>query len=62
MVCRPRTAAAGGRPLAGLDGVEKVLTATRRPATAVRDAGTIVTAPASRIRSDTSIDAGSSPS
>jgi hypothetical protein len=28
----------------------------------VRDAGTIVTAPASRIRSDTSIDAGSSSS
>jgi hypothetical protein len=26
--CRPRTAAAGGRPQAGLEDVEKVLTAT----------------------------------
>jgi predicted kinase len=34
-----RTAVAGGRPQAGLEGVEKVLTATQQPGTAERDTG-----------------------
>ena len=39
---RPRTAAVGGRPQAGLEGVEKVFTATSTARQAEREAGMLL--------------------
>jgi hypothetical protein len=46
--CRSRTAAAGGRPQAGLEDVEKVLTATSMACQAERDTGMLLPLSASR--------------
>jgi hypothetical protein len=49
--CRARTAAAGGRPQAGLEGCRESLHSSTGLRVAEREAGTTVTASASRCRS-----------